>query len=180
MIRWLCVCSLKAWCLFISICSCLDCVHRGLIEGLGGLCQSQPSKCEESRYLCVLIQAARSHGQPPRCQLRDWSAGLVGGQKLEKSPGRLPFRVSTCSQNESGWAERICVVFSLHTPSFFPVCLHTYYLSRSWEKSSQRSPFVLWEPVSHPKETCLKINSLDFDLCWGFPTSQRILSLKKY
>ena len=107
--------------------------------------------------------------------------GCVGGQRWEKSPGRLPCRVCTGFQNGSpDWGERICVAFSLHTASFFPVCLHVYSLSRSWGKSSQRSPFVLWQPISHTNEACLKINSLDFDLCWVFQLfflSHRILSL---
>ena len=36
-------------------------------------------------------------------------------------------------------------------------------------KSSQEAAFALQEPVSHTKELCLKINSLDFGLFWGFP-----------
>lgn len=95
--------------------------------------------------------------------------GCVGGQMLKKSPGRLPCRGCTGFQNGSAdWGKRLCVAFSLHTPSFFPACLHINSLSRSWEKSSQRSPFVLWQPISHTNEACLKINSLDFDLCWVF------------
>lgn len=36
-------------------------------------------------------------------------------------------------------------------------------------KSGQEAAFALQEPVSHTKELCLRSNSLDFGLRWGFP-----------
>lgn len=96
---------------------------------------------------------------------RSGGPGLFEVHMIEKSPVRLPYTASTYCQNGSEWGQRICVDFSLHTPSFFSVCLHIYNLARSWEKSSQKSPFGLREPISHTEETCLEINSLDFGLC---------------
>lgn len=97
--------ALTAWCLFMGISSCLVSVHRELIRGPRGLCCSHPASV---RRADTFVRSFRQPGVRAGLQGGPEDVerpGCWGGHTLEKSPGRLPFRISACSQSGSDWGE---------------------------------------------------------------------------
>lgn len=63
----------------------------------------------------------------------------------------------------------LCWVQVTYTFILFSVFPHIFSCQILGEEKPGGSLFFLWEPIANnTKEPCLKINSLDFDLCWGF------------
>lgn len=153
--------GLMTWCLFLAMPSCLVRFHWGLVTGLCGLCACHPSKRgKAATFECLFVQPGVVAGLQG-IRWRPWVPGLFGRSYDRSITGG--YTASPCFQNRSEGGKRTCA-------DFFAVCLYIDYHPRSWERASQEAPFGLREPVSHTKEPCLKTNSLDFGLCWGFPT----------
>lgn len=146
-------------CFWAALLSCTRACHRSVWPVLmppqwvceGGLPSCACSGCR-----------AGTPGWSPGRQLRTWDAWMVLVVTWQKHHQwgchpRIRWRLK-----DPCW-------FQLTYPSFSSVCLHIHYLTRPWERSSQEAPFGLWGPVSHTKEPCLKINSVDFGLCCSFP-----------
>ena len=115
--------------------------------------------CGWGSYLCEVLRPGAMAG----LQGVSWGPGVPGpfARSCDRSISGGSM-ASPCFQNRSEGGERthadFSAVFSAHR---LPPCV--------MGKSSQEAAFALQEPVSHTKELCLKINSLDFGLCWGFP-----------
>lgn len=122
--------------------------------------QAWEGRGKAATFVCLFVQPGVVAGLQGICW-RPWVPGPFG-RSSDRSIAS-GYTASPCFQNRSEGGKRTCA-------DFFAVCLYIDYHPRSWERASQEAPFGLWEPVSHTKEPCLKTNSLDFGLCWGFPT----------